>query len=76
MGRFAGSAGRRRGGRARTSSGGGLQKIGAVTGTFEDINKAANEFWQGTDGRNGATSPADPDLGILDAGILTLGGRT
>lgn len=54
----------------------GLQQIGAVTGTFEDIDKAANEFWQGTDGRNGISTPADPDLSILDAGILYLGERT
>lgn len=54
----------------------GLQQIGAVTGTFEDIDKAANEFWQGTDGRNGVATAADPDLSILDAGFLTLGERT
>lgn len=54
----------------------GIEQIAAVTGTFEDINKATNEFWQGTDGRNGVTTPADPDLGILDAGLLYLGERT
>lgn len=54
----------------------GVQQIGAVTGTFEFIDKAANEFWQGTDGRNGVSTAADPDLSILDAGILYLGERT
>ena len=54
----------------------GIQQIGAVTGTFEDIDKAANEQWQGTDGRGGATAFVDPDLGVLDFGILTLGERT
>ena len=58
------------------NAGQGLQQIGAVTGTFEDIAKGPNEWWQGTDGRNGLTSAADPDLSILDAGILTLGERT
>lgn len=54
----------------------GIQQIGAVSGTFEDIAKGANEWWQGTDGRNGVTSFADPDLSILDAGFLYLGERT
>lgn len=54
----------------------GLQQIGAVTGTFEFIDKAANEQWQGTDGRNGATAFVDPDLGVLDFGMLMLGERT
>ena len=54
----------------------GVQQIGATTGTFEFIDKAANEWWQGIDGRNGAVTAADPDLGILDAGILYLGERT
>lgn len=54
----------------------GLRQIGAVTGTFEAIDKAANEWWQGTDGRSGISTAADPDLGILDAGMLALGERT
>lgn len=53
----------------------GLAQIAAVTGTFEFIDKAANEWWQGTDGRNGVVTAADPDLGILDAGLLYLGER-
>jgi hypothetical protein len=51
----------------------GVQQIGAITGTFEDINKATNDWWQGT---LNAYSGVDPDLGIMDAGILNLGERT
>jgi hypothetical protein len=54
----------------------GIQQIGALTGTFEDVDKAANEQWQGTDGRNGAVTFVDPDLGVLDFGMLMLGERT
>lgn len=54
----------------------GIGQIGLTTTTFEFIDKAANEFWQGTDGRNGVVTAADPDLSILDAGILYLGERT
>jgi hypothetical protein len=54
----------------------GIIQIGALTGTFEDIDKAANDYWQGTDGRNGATTFVDPDLTVLDGGILTLGERS
>jgi len=56
--------------------GAGVQQIGAVSGTFEDIDKAANVFWQGTDGRNGVTTLADPTLSVLDAGFLYLGERS
>lgn len=54
----------------------GLRQIGATSGTFEDIDKGANEWWQGTDGRNGVSTAVDPDIGVLDAGMLALGERT
>ena len=61
---------------ALSYAGQGVQQIGAVTGNFEDIDKATNEFWQGTDGRIGVTTPIDPTLDVLDGGILALGERT
>src|SRR4029434_3901876 len=57
-------------------AGQGLQQIGATTGIFEDIDKATNEFWQGTKGRADETAAVDPALGVLDGGILALGERT
>jgi hypothetical protein len=38
-----------------------------VTGTFEGIDKAANQDWQGIDARNGDTSAADLSISIMDA---------
>jgi len=61
---------------ALSFAGQGLQQIGATTGIFEDIDKALNEFWQGTKGRADETAAVDPDLGVLDGGILALGERT
>lgn len=54
----------------------GIGQIGDVTGTFENIDKAANVFWQGTDGRNGVTTAADPTQTLIDAGFLYLGERS
>ena len=61
---------------ALSYAGQGVQQIGAVTGNFEDIDKATNEFWQGTDGRIGVTTAIDPTLDVLDGGLLALGERT
>jgi hypothetical protein len=46
----------------------GLEDIAAVTGTFENIDKAATPQWQGTDGRAGDTTSALSDQ-ILDAAV-------
>jgi len=34
----------------------GLEQAVAVTGTFEGVDKAANAYWQGVDGRGGVTT--------------------
>lgn len=51
----------------------GLQQAGAVTGTFEGIDKAANQDWQGIDARNGDTSAADLSISIMDAAVRRRG---
>jgi hypothetical protein len=51
------------------SSGNGIQSVqqaAAITGTFEGIDKAANVFWQGVDGRAGDASAQDLSIAILD----------
>jgi hypothetical protein len=50
-----------------------IQDALAVTGTFQNIDKAANPFWQAVDGRGGDTAAVDPQLSVLDEGILALG---
>lgn len=56
----------------------GFQQIGGTTGTLENINRATagNDFWKGTDGRNGVTTAADPTQSVIDAGFLYLGERS
>lgn len=51
----------------------GLQQAGAQSGTFEGIDKAANQDWQGTDARNGDTSAADLSISIMDAAVRRRG---
>lgn len=48
----------------------GIEQAAAVTGTFESIDKAANVYWQGTDGRQGTTATAPLSDVMLDAGVL------
>lgn len=50
----------------------GIAQAAASTGTFEGIDKAAVQGWQGTDGRAGNTTPIDPDITTLDAGVRAL----
>lgn len=51
----------------------GLQQAGAQTGTFEGIDKAANQDWQGVDARNGDTATADLSISIMDAAVRRRG---
>lgn len=44
----------------------GLGQAVALTGTFENIDKAAVQGWQGVDGRSGDTTVLDLSMGILD----------
>ena len=43
-----------------------IQQIYAITGTFENINKATVVGWQGTDGRGGDTTSTDLSISLLD----------
>lgn len=56
----------------------GFQQIGGTSGTFQNINRATagNDFWKGTDGRNGVTTAGDPTQSLIDAGFLYLGERS
>ena len=47
----------------------GLEQAAAATGTFEDLDKAANPSWQGTDGRAGDTATAPLSLPMLDKAV-------
>lgn len=47
----------------------GLEQIAAITGTFEDIDKAAVAQWQGTDGRGGDTTSLPLSAQMLDGGV-------
>lgn len=46
-----------------------LDEAVAVTGTFEGIDKAANAYWQGTDGREGVTTVLPLSDTMLDGGV-------
>src|SRR5262249_54927622 len=45
---------------AGTIAAAGIEQVAATTGVFQTLDKAAagNQFWQGTDGRNGDTAVA------------------
>lgn len=47
----------------------GLEQAASATGTFEDLDKAANPVWQGTDGRDGDTVEKPLSLPMLDAAV-------
>lgn len=47
----------------------GLEQAAAATGTFENLDKAANAVWQGTDGRAGDTATAPLSLPMLDKAV-------
>lgn len=47
----------------------GLEQAAAVTGTFENIDKAAVQQWRGIDGRAGVTASAPLSAQMLDAGV-------
>jgi hypothetical protein len=47
----------------------GLEQAAALTGTFEDIDKAAVVQWQGTDGRGGDTTSLLLTDGIMDGAV-------
>lgn len=51
----------------------GIQQAGAQSGTFEGIDKAANQDWQGIDARNGDASAADLSISIMDAAVRRRG---
>jgi hypothetical protein len=53
----------------------GLEDVAAITGTFENIDKAAVPQWQGTDGRSGATTVVALSDQILD-GAVRVGRRS
>jgi hypothetical protein len=44
----------------------GIGQAAARTGTFENLDKAALEIWQGIDGRDGSTTPVDPSIAVFD----------
>ena len=45
----------------------GIGQIAARSGTFENIDKAAIEIWQGIDGRSGSTTEVDPTISVFDS---------
>jgi hypothetical protein len=47
----------------------GLELQAAITGTFETLNKATTQQWQGTDGRGGDTSVLPLSDQMLDAAV-------
>lgn len=47
----------------------GLEQAAAVTGTFENINKATVQQWRGTDGRGGDTASVPLSAQMLDGGV-------
>jgi hypothetical protein len=47
----------------------GLEQVAAITGTFENIDKAAVVPWRGTDGRGGDTTSLPLSAQMLDGGI-------
>src|SRR5439155_17910660 len=47
----------------------GLEQAAAVTGTFENIDKAAVQQWQATDGRLGDTNTLPLSAQMLDKGV-------
>src|SRR6266498_3780138 len=47
----------------------GLEQIAATTGTFQGLNKATYQQWQGTDGRGGDTAVTALDDGKLQAAV-------
>ena len=47
----------------------GLEQAAAVTGTFEGVDKAAIQQWQGTDGRGGDTTTALLTDTMMDAAV-------
>lgn len=48
----------------------GIEQAAATTGTFESIDKAANAWWQGTDGRQGTTSTTPLSDPLIDSAVL------
>lgn len=48
----------------------GLEQGAAVTGVFENIDKGANAYWQGTDSRAGVTTTVPLSDSILDNCVL------
>lgn len=48
----------------------GMEQGAAVTGTFESIDKAANSWWKGTDGRAGVTTTSPLSDVMIDSGVL------
>tara|TARA_R110000824_G_scaffold8439_2_gene38340 strand:- start:22343 stop:23650 length:1308 start_codon:yes stop_codon:yes gene_type:complete len=58
-----------------SGTGGAIQGIGQAalaTGTFEGIDKAAVQGWQGVDGRAGSVVAIDPTISTLDGGVRAL----
>lgn len=53
----------------------GLEQAGAVTGTFEELDKAANPTWQGVDGRAGVSTVQMLSEQMLD-GAVRVGRRS
>ncbi len=47
----------------------GLEQASAVTGTFENVDKAAVQQWRGTDGRGGVTTSLPLSQQMLDGGV-------
>lgn len=47
----------------------GIAQAAAVTGTFQATDKAANAWWQGTDGRGGTTTTLALSDSMLDAAV-------
>lgn len=48
----------------------GIEQGAATTGTFESIDKAANVWWAGTDGRQGTATTTPLSDPLIDTGVL------
>jgi hypothetical protein len=48
----------------------GVEQAAATSGTFEGIDKAANVWWKGTDGRQGTTTTAPLSDLLIDTAVL------
>jgi hypothetical protein len=48
----------------------GIEQAAATTGTFEGLDKSANTWWKGSDGRQGDTSTKPLSDAMIDSAVL------